>query len=239
MFLGKAGVGKSTTINSVCAAIVAKVGSSAKAVTKVPSVVFRGSLCGKEMQFVDVPGFNDPDISNMETLQSITSLLNEKISGLDAIFHVMRMGRIDANAMEIPRLILSGLACSAPERARLAKRYFIIVTGVNAGDDVSDGDDEASVLANSMSEFRGKMLQSFPPDLEEAVRSAIFVENSTKVPSWVPVGPWPIRHKGRHPKCCRGSGGEESRVEGHLLQAEANRRHRGGYPPCVRAQPGN
>ena len=176
VFVGKYGTGKSKSINSAAGRTVCVSASSATGVTQAPSVVFNEVLLNRHVKFVDAPGLFDPSKSNQETLAQLTQLLQQEIDGMDAVFHVIRMGRLDESEMETPRIILDGLASDPAERARLAKRYKIIVTHC----DTSDDDNENESVATLIEQFRGVMLQVFPQELRAAVQNAIFVEHNQR-----------------------------------------------------------
>jgi len=112
VFIGKFGVGKSRTINSIAGRKVCVTSNSAKGVTQSPSIAFDEMLLNHRVQLIDAPGLFDPAKSNEETLMQLTQMLQQKIDGLDAVFHVIRMGRLDESEIMMPLIILEGLACA-------------------------------------------------------------------------------------------------------------------------------
>jgi len=111
---------------------------------------------------------------NQETLSRVTELLNAGVSGVDTFFHVVAFGRLGEVDTQMPLLLLDALSSDSAERIQLAKRYRIIVTHCDSVDDAAE---------DTLSKFRGALMQTFPPELSAAVSSCIFVENNKRLTS--------------------------------------------------------
>ena len=186
LFVGKFGTGKGRTINTIVGSRVVESRASAKGVTLFPSVAFEGPLNNQQVRLIDAPGLFDPEKSNEDTLQQLTLMLRQTVSGIDCIFHVIRMGRLDDSDLQMPRLLLDGLAVDAKERAKLAKRYKIIVTHCDSSDDNGVNDTEEDIdatVSEQIAAFRAVMAHTFPEDLFDSVLHAIFIENNTRMKS--------------------------------------------------------
>lgn len=195
LFVGKTGSGKSKTINTIAGRAVARSIASGQGVTQGPKVAFCGTLREGDMEsavkMVDSKGLFDPSARNEETLTHLTQFLLEGVAGVDMIVHVVKLERLLADEIETPLCILHGLASDERERARLARRYRIIVTHCDTHDDDDEVDDdeageeqaghpEARSIEQVHAEFRGSLKQAFPLELEPAVDNCIFVENNRK-----------------------------------------------------------
>lgn len=183
LFIGKMGSGKSKTINTIVGREVTVARASAQGVTQGPVVAFNGILREGGMEsavkIVDSKGLFDPSSRNEETLAHLTQMLLEGVAGVDMIVHVIKLGRLDDNEIETPNCILHGLATDNGERARLARRYRIVVTHCD-----SHADDLTEEQARDLrAEFRGALRQTFPLELEPAVENCLFVENNLRLNS--------------------------------------------------------
>lgn len=182
IFMGKFGVGKSKTINSIVGRSVCETSASAKGVTQMPKVAFNDVINGLPVMLVDAPGLCDPDKSNIDTFIQVTSLIQQQVVGFDVIFHIIKMGRLDEAEIAMPELLLNGLSSSevnkAESRSQLAKRYKIIITHCD-----SSPDDDTKTVAQNIIEFRAVLKHRFPPELQSAVENAIFVEHNDRLKS--------------------------------------------------------
>jgi hypothetical protein len=176
VFVGKSGVGKSRTINTLAGSAVAESKPTGSAVTIVPQVVFTGAIVGKLVRLVDAPGLFDPCRSNEETLLQLTALLHQQIVGFDAIFHVMRMGRITDEDKQLPTIFLDALSPTRRDRAELLKRYRILITHCDTSDDA--GEDSP---ADAIQKYRGEINGALPEEFRDI--QLIFLENNTRLKS--------------------------------------------------------
>lgn len=177
VFVGASGVGKSKTINRFVGHTVTKSISSGVGVTQETSVVFNGLINERRVMIIDTPGLFDPDKSNVTTLSNLTSMLQANVVGVDTIFHVVRKDRINELEMEVPAILLAALG-DGVERARLLKRYRIVVTRCDS--DADDDEDGKPPLEISLAVFRGGMHTRFPSELKDAIDNAIYIENQPK-----------------------------------------------------------
>ena len=174
VFIGKSGAGKSKTTSSTAGREVCESKNSAGGVTQVPSTALSEVVLDKKVMPVDAPGLLDPEKDSDEVLEQLTALLGQKVDGLDAVPHVVKVGRLDDSEVQVPRVVLESLASSPKERQDLAKRYKIVVTYCDSSDDEGFRPEQA------VAELRGRLLQVLPKELESTVRSATFVEHSQR-----------------------------------------------------------
>lgn len=177
VFIGLSGVGKSKTINSIAGKEVCVSRNSPDGVTQEPSIALNEEVLGKKIMLIDAPGLFDPAKKNDEILIQLTELLRKKVDGFDAVVHVIKMGRLTDSELQMPLIILNTLASSPKEKLDLIHRYKIIVTCCDTSDDADYSP------ANAILEFKGRLLQAFPKELEKSVQNATFVEHNQRLTS--------------------------------------------------------
>ena len=177
VFIGLSGAGKSKTINSIAGRNVCVSKQSGSGVTHIPSVAFNEKIFDKDIMLIDAPGLFDPDKKNDEILIQLTEMLKQKVDGLDAIVHVIKMGRLSDSEIQMPLIILNSLASSEKEQSDIINRYKIVVTNCDSSDDTD------SNPSDTIAEFRGRLRQVFPKELDSAIKNAIFVEHNQRLKS--------------------------------------------------------
>ncbi len=177
--IGRTGVGKSTTINSIAHRTVTQSSARASAVTLLPSVVFDEFVesSGVYLRLIDAPGLFDPQTTNEKIFEQITSLFQKGVDGFDAFFHIMEMGRITEEEIAMPMILLHGLGANPAERAQLIRRYRIIVTWCDSSND------EGETTHDKIVGFKAALRCRYPLEIAEAIDNAIFIENNSRLRS--------------------------------------------------------
>ena len=116
--VGKTGVGKSSSINTIVGENVCKVTSSSKSVTQHCQLVEKDAR-GKHLVIVDTPGLYDTETSEEETCNEIGKIIGLTSPGFHAFIVVIRIGRFTKEEIQSVHILAEMFGAEMYERTVL------------------------------------------------------------------------------------------------------------------------